>query len=407
MSSRLPRVIGGSLLIAGSCIGAGMLGLPVLTGYMGFIPATLGFFLIWAFMSFTGLLLAEVNMLYGRPVGLVSLAGATLGRTGKVITWLLFLFIFYSLTVAYILGSGEFLSDIAVATLGISIKPITGSIVFTLLFGLLVYRGTRAVDLFNRLLMVGLVLSYGILVSVAFPLISESSLKRAEWGFVISALPGLIVAFGFHNVIPTLYRYLDSDKNMMRYCVWIGCAIPLIIYLLFEYVVLGVLSVEGEYGLRQAFQQGMTATHMIGMSYKLSYLNLGALCFAFFALTTSFLAQSLSFVDFLSDGLQIKKQGLRKLYLCTIVFLPPFALGVVDPTIFYLCLEYAGAFGATILFGILPILMVKRLRNKHPTEKHFVVGGDFSLVILFCFACALILFGIARQIGWLDLYGVL
>ncbi|NGX44712.1 MAG: hypothetical protein K1060chlam3_00887, partial [Candidatus Anoxychlamydiales bacterium] len=32
-------VLGGMLLIAGSCIGAGMLGLPVLLGLTGFFPS--------------------------------------------------------------------------------------------------------------------------------------------------------------------------------------------------------------------------------------------------------------------------------------------------------------------------------------------------------------------------------
>ena len=36
-------VIGGILLIAGSCIGAGMLGLPILTGLVGFFPSLILF----------------------------------------------------------------------------------------------------------------------------------------------------------------------------------------------------------------------------------------------------------------------------------------------------------------------------------------------------------------------------
>ena len=32
-------VIGGMLLITGSCVGAGMLGLPIVTGLVGFFPS--------------------------------------------------------------------------------------------------------------------------------------------------------------------------------------------------------------------------------------------------------------------------------------------------------------------------------------------------------------------------------
>ena len=36
-------VFGGMLLIAGSCIGSGMLGIPIVTGVAGFFPSLLMF----------------------------------------------------------------------------------------------------------------------------------------------------------------------------------------------------------------------------------------------------------------------------------------------------------------------------------------------------------------------------
>ena len=43
-------VAGGILLIAGCCIGAGMLGLPVLSAIAGFEPSVILFFISWIFM---------------------------------------------------------------------------------------------------------------------------------------------------------------------------------------------------------------------------------------------------------------------------------------------------------------------------------------------------------------------
>ena len=61
---------GGILLVAGCCIGAGMLGLPVLSAQAGFAPSILMFFVCWLFMARTGLLLLEVNC--GMAEGLIS-----------------------------------------------------------------------------------------------------------------------------------------------------------------------------------------------------------------------------------------------------------------------------------------------------------------------------------------------
>src|SRR3989344_6702092 len=55
----LGHVVGGTLLIAGTAVGVGMLALPVATGPGGFIPSITIYLICWAFMLCTGLLLVE------------------------------------------------------------------------------------------------------------------------------------------------------------------------------------------------------------------------------------------------------------------------------------------------------------------------------------------------------------
>src|SRR5688572_4400078 len=105
-SIREGSVLGGVLLIAGCCIGAGMLGLPVLSAAAGFIPSFVLFVLCWLFMVVTGLLLLEVNLLFTEEVSIISMAGRTLGKVGQAVGWVCFLFLFYCLMVAYVAGSG-------------------------------------------------------------------------------------------------------------------------------------------------------------------------------------------------------------------------------------------------------------------------------------------------------------
>src|ERR1700722_9255778 len=106
MNDKPGSLIGGMLLIGGSCIGAGMLGLPILTGLAGFFPSLVMFFAAWAFMTLTGLLLVEVNGWFSERVNLVTMFGYSLGRIGKALSWILYLFLFYALLVAYVSGSG-------------------------------------------------------------------------------------------------------------------------------------------------------------------------------------------------------------------------------------------------------------------------------------------------------------
>src|SRR5436305_1705561 len=104
-------VLGGTLLISVCCIGAGMLGLPVLSASTGYQTSIVMLLISWLFMTCTGLLLLEVNLCFSDEVNIVSMAYRTLGNIGRAIAWVTFLFLFYCLLVAYTAGSGELVTD--------------------------------------------------------------------------------------------------------------------------------------------------------------------------------------------------------------------------------------------------------------------------------------------------------
>ena len=53
------HLLGGTLLIAGTSIGVGMLALPVATASGGFIPSIVVYLICWLFMLSSGLLILE------------------------------------------------------------------------------------------------------------------------------------------------------------------------------------------------------------------------------------------------------------------------------------------------------------------------------------------------------------
>lgn len=385
-------VFGGILLIAGCCIGAGMLGLPVISAMAGFTPSVWMFLISWLFMSCTALLLLEVNLWFRKEVSLVTMAGMTLGTTGKVVAWSCFLFLFYALGVAYISGSGELISDFTMDLTGYKIPNWTGSLALCFLFGIFLYLGTRAVDLFNRILMAGLIVSYFLLVILGAPHVNTEYLKFTNWGAAPFILPVMMISFGFHNMIPSLTSYLDGDRRRLRRTVLLGSSLPLLIYIIWEWLILGLVPVEGEGGFLQALEQGDMATHALRAITNNMWIVDLAQYFAFFAIVTSFLGNSLSFVDFLADGLKIKRTPKGKIFLCLLVIAPPFVFALIYPKVFLIALNYAGAFGAMTLFGILPAAMVwvgrKQLgENLQP----LVPGGKGVLFLIIAAALAIML----------------
>ncbi len=397
--SKKGSVLGGTLLVAGCSIGAGMLGLPVLTAFAGFKPSIFMCVLTWAYMCCTGLLLLEVNLWYKDEISIVSMAERTLGFFGKITGWVVFVFLFYSLMVAYTVGCGELFSDFALELAGVELAPWVGSLFFIALFGLLIYLGTFVVDEFNRILMLGLVITYALLVVLGLPHVDLKLLAYQDWNEAIFILPGMVVLYGFHNLVPSLTTYLDHDANRLRLTIILGSIIPLFIYLLWEGLILGLVPLDGENGFRQALSQGDMATRVLRQVIGKAWVVRVAEYFAFFAIITSFLSVALSFVDFLADGLHIQKKKFGKAFLCFLALAFPFFCAMIYPHIFLVALQYAG-FAAVILFGLLPVGMVWVGRYRMRLEGEVLVpGGKITLGLVTLFSLAVMVLLIYQKIS--------
>lgn len=383
-------VIGGMLLVAGSCIGAGMLALPILTGLAGFFPSLFMLFFSWAFMTFTGLLLVEVNGWFHSQVNLVSMSQEALGQKGRWTAWLSYLFLFYSLLVAYTAASGSIFSAILDSFFHISIPPSAASIFFIVLFGTIIYLGTRTVDLFNRVLMIGLIITYLGMIGLGITRIDPQLLLHFAPKHVLLSLPVLVISFGFQNMIPSLTAYMNGDLKRVRLTILGGSSISLIVYLVWSALVLGVVHADA---IQESYKQGEEATlalHAVLGATDISHFAQG---FAFFAIVTSFLAQGLTLTHFLADGFKRVPTRKNLWWLCSLALVPPLVFALYNPQIFFKALSFAGGICAMILFGLLPISMawVGRYRRKHPShyrvaggKTSLIMGALFSLLVIWC-----------------------
>lgn len=396
-------ILGGVLLIAGCSIGAGMLGLPVLSAAAGFIPSLVLFVLCWLFMASTGLLLLEVNLMFKDDVSIISMAGKTIGKLGQAVAWLCFLFLFYSLMVAYIAGSGVLVSEFGRDVLGYEVPGWVGGFSFVVLFGLLLYIGTYAVDEFNRVLMFGLIVSYFILIGMGIMYVKPELLLHSDWKSSLVVIPAMIISFGYHNLVPSLTTYLHRNVKKLRWTIMIGSAVPLFVYLVWEALVLGIVPLDG---FQYALDNGEMATQSLKVVLGSAWIIVAAQYFAFFAIITSFLGIALSLVDFLADGLNIKKVGWGKVSLCLMTLLPPFIFSITYPGLFLIALNYAGGFGAVILFGILPVLMAWVGRyHIQPAITPILPGGKFSLALIMAISIGIIGLQVAQELNLLVIRG--
>ncbi|NGX50809.1 MAG: Tyrosine-specific transport protein [Chlamydiae bacterium] len=390
------KAIGGALLVAGTAVGAGVLALPVVTGMGGFFPATVVYLICWLFSACTGLLLLEVCLWMPNDANIISMASRLLGPVGKISAWILYLFLFYSLTIAYVAGGGGFV----VALFGGKLPHTVGLILFSGIFGSCVYMGTRFVDRINFILMIGLALSAFAFIAMGVSDLQFDFLLRRNWIPAFLALPIIFTSFSFQGIVPSLTTYLDRNPRMVRFAILVGTSLPFFGYIIWEFLILGLVPLHGEHGLLSAELKGLTAVEPLRYVFPHSPIYVIGQFFAAFALTTSFLGVTLGLLDFLSDGLQIPKIGWKKVGLCALIYIPPIIIVTINPTIFFRALGYAGGIGCALLLGLLPIVMVwvGRYRKDYTQLTRQLPGGRILLGFLGAFVLFELFIEITREL---------
>jgi tyrosine-specific transport protein len=201
-------------------------------------------------------------------------------------------------------------------------------------------------------------------------------------------------------MIPSLTAYLKGDLKRVRMTILGGSALAFVIYLIWEILALGIIPVEGANGLLESLKKDQEASQSIAAITGSSSVKIFSQGLAFFAILTSFLAQALSLVHFLADGLKINYKKQENLSLCILALLPPLILSIIYPQLFFKALNFAGGVCAVILFGILPATMVWIGRYRMASSGAYKMpGGKPALLLIFCFALFILVVQISSMLG--------
>jgi tyrosine-specific transport protein len=393
------KLLGGVLLVVGTAIGAGMLALPIATAHLGFMGSLVLLILCWIVMTGGAFLLLEANLWMPLNSNLNTMARSTIGPVGQLISWFSFLMLLYSLLCAYISGGSDLFHHL-LNMAHVDISRSTASVLFTLLFGTVVYLGIKSVDYVNRGLMLIKFTAYFLLIFLLMPLVSSLKLAAGDVGEVTSttAIMVTITSFGYAAIVPSLRIYFSGDVLKLKKAILIGSLIPLVCYIAWDAAIMGIIPLGGEHGLTAILQSQNSTSDLVktlSSSAASSTIAVLAQLFTSVCVLTSFLGVSLCLTDFWADGLGLEKKGKNHLIICGATFLPPLITVLFFPGIFVKALEYAGI-ACVVLLVLLPAWMVWAGRYKRYFSNHFTVpGGKFPLIILMIFSVFMIIRGCA------------
>ncbi|HJO94993.1 MAG TPA: aromatic amino acid transport family protein [Victivallales bacterium] len=394
------KFIGGILIVIGTCIGAGLLALPVSTSTTGFLYSIIVLIGSWIVMSFGAFFILEVTQWLPPGANLISIAKSTLGKKGEIAAWFLYLLLCYSLLCAYIAGGSDIFHSFS-AKLDTPAGQSVTAVLFVLVLGFVVYKGIRDLDIVNRFLMIIKFTAFFVLIFLIFPHIKIPNLLSGNFRYILSAVTVAVTSFGFAIVIPSLLDYFNGNVKVVRRIIFCGTLIPLICYILWNFVIMGALPRTGNNGLIHILQTGNAGSGLVASLKDTLYLNsitdVGNV-FAAVCMLTSFLGVSLALSDFIADGFQIKKNRKGKIKICALTFIPPLAIVIFYPQIFIVALSYAGIV-VIMLLVLLPVIMVWSGRYKRKiSDGYKVFGGKYSLVVVACIAVIILIIGILENL---------
>ncbi len=388
------KLIGGILLIVGTSIGGGMLALPVSTAEVGFTNSLFFLVFCWFIMTAGALLILEVNMRLPMGSNMISMAKSTLGLPGQIIAWITYLFLLYNLLAAYISGGSDVFNSL-LAKVNIDLPNSITAVIFTAIFSLIVYNGIRSVDYVNRGLMFGKLGVYILLVVIISPHVSPTGLVGGSAKAFTGTLMILVTSFGFASIVPSLRDYFEDDIQTLRKVILFGSLIPLVCYIVWDAVIMGVISREGSNGLLALMNSEHATsglTNALNQSVQSQWISGFFGFFTSICMVTAFLGVSLGLFDFLADGLNLKKTGKQGNYTLALTFLPPLAVVLFKPGIYLHALSYAGVC-CVILLLLLPSMMAwqsRKVSQLVTNESHLVPGGNPTLSLIGLVAIALL-----------------
>jgi tyrosine-specific transport protein len=358
-------------ILVGTCVGAGILGLPYVASKTGFSITFLYLLGLGGIVLLVNLYLSEIILRTKEKHQLIGYAEKYLGRKGRHFMEFAVVFGIYSAMVAYTLGIGESLSFLFFG-------DITHSILFGVIFGFfmlfLLKGGIKSLKRFEKWGVL-IVLSLFFFIVLTFsPNINYENLLELNFGYFL--IPFGVVLFSmmsFHS-IPEMRFVVNDDGKLFKKAVLSGTLISILIYILFSLVIVGTF--------------GQNTPEVATLALGPVFIFLGI-----FTMFTSYFAMGNSLMDnFKFDERYTERSS--------------WILASIIPIIIFLITQLSKFFSFTKILSIggvisggsiavLVLLMIKKAKRYGDRKPEYSVHSRWFWIILFIL---IFIFGVVSEL---------
>jgi len=363
--------------LVGTVIGAGVLGIPYVVAKAGFLTGLIDLIILGAAVLILYLYLGEVVLRTKGDHQLTGYAEKYLGKKGKIAMLFAMIFGNYGALVAYLIGVGA-----ALAAIFSSNNLFLLSILFFVSASVILYFGGVVVKEFELFLSAFTVFMIILISAIGIGKVDLSYLTRFDAASLFLPYGVILFALAGGVAIPEMKRELARNKKQLKKAIIIGALIPLILYALFTFVVVGITNLA------------TTQVATIGLGQQIGEIAvLFGNLFAVLAMGSSFLILALGLKHMYYD------YKINRTLAWLLACFPPLIIFLIGNRAFVATLAFTGAvaFGVEGVLNVLMFWKAKKMGDRKPEysiKKNKAVG-----IILMSILILGIVYEILRTIG--------
>ncbi|MBW2970405.1 amino acid permease [Candidatus Woesearchaeota archaeon] len=344
--------------LTGCIIGAGILGIPFVIVKSGFWTGMLVVFTLGFAVLLLHLLMGEVCLRSKKPHQLAGYAESFLGRPGKFLMTASMVIGIYGAMLAYTLGVSESLFSV------FGLSKWFWAFSFYVLMSALVFGGLKVLKKSELWIEFSKFSIFVIVLLILFSSYHFSFSRHNGFYWDKLLVPYGVILFSFIGTaaIPELRQELIKNQKMIKRVIVIGSLIPLVVYSLFAFAVIGVS------GLATTPVATIGLADLIG-GFGYVFLHV----FAVLAMASSFVALGYALKDMYNIDFNIPHW---QAWLLTMIV--PAVLISLGADSFIGALEVAGVFAGGIA-GLTVILMHISARRKSERQPEYKIKTNWII----------------------------
>lgn len=393
------KKIGAILLVAGTCIGSGMIALPLVLAKLGLIPSILLMLAIWCVMYYTSLVNLELNLQVGRGLALGALGKYFSGKITELLGTISLKLLSYSLLAVFIYGGASILQELMASKKfgNYTFGTIATGYSFVAI-GLLLLP-MKLIDYLNRFLFVGLIAVVAILIAGLaitinwsnVPLFAEHYNQPLVW---VALVPVVFTSFGFQVIFHTLTNYCGKNVKLLKQAFLWGSLLPAAVYIVWTCSILSAVYQGNPHFYSQMAagkaEIGELIQVLSGIA-KSQSIQILIWWISLLAIATSVLGVGVGLCDSLKEMLsnRLPNSRVRNVVASIVTVFPAYVVVMYVPNAFITILGFAG-----MILALIAILLPVYLLWQSKTDRFYyselnkrsliLISILFALLVIFC-----------------------